>query len=201
MATYQGLPEEFNSDLKIKVFYRELNVVLRQRDMANLPNIEVYWSPKMRSALGACYYTSFEGRITPTKICMNVRQFRGQDAVRVRATLIHEAAHAWTMHNCNRADHSAAWKHVAKILGDTGAVYFNQSCVEEESVAFECRDSVPTKIDKLDNRQVHSLRTSLKLIDRKYGCGFTRDSFEKYIRPRFPQFSNMALDYAASVLF
>jgi len=204
------LPEGFNTDAKLKDFYLELNQILDARDMKPLPDdVRVYWSNRMGRAHGVAYAKnipaeSSEGvgyrKMTGDRIALNIKRFRGASGTQVRATLIHEAAHIWTMTNCGRCDHSAAWKHVAQILGDTGERYAGCSDEAEQS-AFDTRDSIPTQIEELTKRQVHSLRCSLKQIDRRYGCGFNFESFKKYVKPRFPQFTSEAMDNAANVLF
>jgi len=169
--------------------------------MKLLPDIPIRWSERMRSSLAKTYAKQRRNGIEAYEIVMNRRLFRKEgDKYTIESTIRHEAAHAWTTQHCGRLDHSDAWRHVARILGDTGDRCAVVNDFKNEKIALRSAALVPTQHETLTKRQVHQLRCSLIVASRRLRLEPNIHIFEKYVRPRFPQFSTKAMDEAVKVL-
>jgi len=190
-----------SSNRDLKDFYNSLNSFLQAREMKLLPDITVRWSDRMGSALAKTYGKNKTNGLEAYEIVMNHRLFRKEgDKYSVDSTLRHEAAHAWTAQHCGRLDHSDAWRHVARILGDTGDRCAIVNDFKNEKKALRSAALVPTQHEDLTKRQIHQLRCALKAVVRRTGGKPTTRLFNTFVRPRFPQFSQKALDEAVKIL-
>lgn len=189
---------------ELKEAYWVLSRELEERGLKPLPDIEVKWSltlSETKYGITYAHYTKIGSSriLKPTAIILNRTLFFKLPQLELDVTLRHEAAHAWTAEHCGRLDHSKAWEHIAKILGDTGEVYAGSSA-SVLIAAREARHSVPNDFSDLDPKQVHSMRTSFKLICKNRSLEPTVEVFDDFVRPRFPQFSEEAIDLARDLI-
>jgi hypothetical protein len=195
-----------STDAELLAFYLGLNDLLRPRGMPLLPPADVHWTTRLPARhWGRSYaYTvkNKPGEFVRFKILVNQKVFTrlpGRGPLELEATLRHEAAHIWTAAHAGRMDHSLAWRHTARILGDTGHVF--AGCPLADVLhARAAHHAVPTAYHVLDKKQLHALRTSFTHLARRRGFEPTAANFDLYIRRRFPHFSDSAVAKARDLL-
>lgn len=167
----------------VRQYYAELCEKLLRRGLRPLPDIRLYVSPKIRRNYGYCAFRREDDRIVPIKVAIAWFAYRRGPSM-WKDVVAHEAAHAYCMAYHQRADHSPAWRHIAQLLGCTGAVV---GCQDEHQrqQAVQRADTLPTRLTSLSARDKAAVRQSLRWQFMR--CKDDWKAIEATLR-RFPQF-------------
>ncbi len=167
----------------VQAYYRELDARLQKRAMKPLPEIRLYVSNRIRRCYGYTAFRREKDRMVVLKIAIAWSAYR-QGASMWQDVVAHEAAHAYCMAWHQRADHSPAWQHVARLLGCTGDVYACENADRRKQAA-AMADLHPTRLNELRPRDRGAIKLSYRQQLRKHRS--EQEAVSATVH-RFPQF-------------